>query len=313
MVNNGTLPAAQQLPQAQLPQAQPAQPIQQVQQTSTPQAPQAPNTQRQSNWDPDLHIPGEGVRDVGMSVFLFGGLGSWKTSWAGTWPSPVFLSAGVEGGDDALAMLPHITGCPTPPVYQITSCSMMKRKVEYICRNYVAYGWKTVVIDSITFYADMWMRELFEEKIKAKKEPAMITRDWGLLEAHMIKEIAQQLHRTKLNVIWIALQKEITNTEPDGSTFVKGVKPYIQGATSVKLPAMCKLVIHAHKELLSDTQNPGRMITKPVYFTSPSMLAKDIRHKYGHCFPEGRLVDPEHGDWPTYRAVESRIGQFIYR
>lgn len=61
-------------------------------------------------WDKDLMIPGQADIGHGVTVFLYGPPGTIKTTWAGSWPNPVFLSAGAEGGDDSLAMLPSILG-----------------------------------------------------------------------------------------------------------------------------------------------------------------------------------------------------------
>lgn len=269
--------------------------------------------------DPDLYIPGQGQIKHGVTVFLFGPIGTIKTTWAGTWPSPVFLSAGQEGGDDSLSMLPQITGCATPPVYMIDNCKKMLDKVEFICNHYERFGWKTVVFDSITFYADLWIRELTEVRIaqgkkkKGEEDYGMQMRDWGFLEAHLCKDLAQRLHKTKLNVIWIALQKEKGSVNPDGTRIVESVEPMVPGSSAIKLPAMCKMVIHADKKLTADPNNPGRMISTPVYYTAPSHIVKLPRHKYGNSFAEGCLVDSQYGTWPTFRAVDERIGQFIYK
>lgn len=270
--------------------------------------------------DPDLYIPGAQTNQNGMTVFVYGIAGTWKTSWAGSWPSPVFLSSGTEGGDDALAMLPSLTGKPTPPVYRIDSSAMLSNKVEFISRNYERFGWKTVVLDSLTFMSDTWIAEIVGARIRAamaaNKPDAntqMQQRDWGFLENFFVKDIAQTLHRTKLNVIWIALERELTETKPNGEMTVVGRRPYVQGGMRTKIPAMCKLIIHAEKTFTSDPQNPSRRLVKPIYWTSPSWMTPDIRHKYGGAFPEGKLVDPQYGDWPTFDAVNSRLGQFIYQ
>lgn len=271
----------------------------------------APVQVAQTVWDPDLHIPGEGPLRNGCTVFLFGGIGTIKTTWAGTWPNPVFLSAGQEGGDDSLSQLPQLLGVSKPPVYQISSTKMMRDKVEYIRRMHKQYGWCTVVIDSVSMYFDIYIREIIEIYQNLGKEPIMQQRDWGFLEAHVCKEIAQTLHGTQLNVIWIALQKEKFERQRNGEATLVGVEPMMQGAAKMKLPAMCKMVIYADKALTPSAS--GAMVSTPVFHTSPSMLAKDVRHKYGNAFPEGKLTDPEFGTWPTFRAVDERIGQFIYK
>lgn len=271
--------------------------------------------------DPDLRTPGESGR--GITVFLYGAPGTWKTTWAGQWPKPVFLSIGQEGGDDALAQLPSIYGVPIPRVYTITSAKMMVEKIQRIARDHRAMDVNTVVIDSLTYYVDLWIAEVMatryaDPKIRAKIEATggeaavMTMRDWGLLAMHL-RDVAMQLHRTPLNIIWTALEKEMKeNNEAQGTSRVVAVEPYVRGESAVKIPGMCKMIIHAHKEMKPDTRAPGRMFTQPVYYTSPNYLTKLVRHKYGTAFPEGKLTDSQNGDLPTFRAIWERIGQFVY-
>lgn len=273
--------------------------------------------------DPDLHFPGQSTVKQGVTVFLFGSVGTWKTTWAGQWPKPLFLSVGAEGGDDALAMLPSLYGVAAPPSFHITSSEMMYEKVNAIRANYLAWDVNTVVVDSITYYVDMWIAQLMakrynDPKIKKKIEDAggmatnMTMRDWGILAMH-IRDLAMMLHNTGLNVIWIGLEKEVKESDGQGGgSRTVAVEPYIRGETALKLPGMCKMIIHAHKDLKPDPNAMGRMMIQPVYYTSPNWLTKIVRHKYGLAFPEGKLVDPELGDYPTFRALWSRIGQFVY-
>jgi hypothetical protein len=276
--------------------------------------------------DVDLSYPGQagGYVRQGLTVFLFGGVGTMKTTWAGRAPKPLFLSVGAEGGDDALGMIPHLYGETQPPAYHITNCKAMVEKVERICRDYKSMDINTVVIDSVTYYVDMWIAELNElryndPKIKARMDKAggeatnMTMRDWGILGMHM-RDLAMKLHKTQLNVIWIALEKENrVNDEQTGTSRVVSVDPYIRGETTIKLPGMCKMIIHAKKELFPDPNVMGRMISIPKFYTSPNQLTQIVRHKYGDLFPEGCLVDTKFGTFPTWEAIHTRIGNFVYR
>jgi hypothetical protein len=283
--------------------------------------------QSQSTWlkleDPDLHYPGGTGQKQGITIFLFGAPGTWKTTFAGQFPKVLFLSVGAEGGDDALAMLPSIYGVPAPPSFHITAPDMMHKKIEMIRRNYKQMGVNTIVVDSVTYYVDMWIAQLMamrykDPKIRAKIEKEggdatnMTMRDWGLLGMHM-RDLAMLLHNTPLNVIWIALEKEIKESDGQGGgSRTVAVEPYIRGETAIKLPGMCKMIIHAHKELKPDPNVMGRMMIQPTYYTSPNYLTKMLRHKYGNAFPEGKLIDPNYGEIPTFNSIWSRIGNFVY-
>lgn len=273
-------------------------------------------------FDPDLYYPGLTPGKLGVSVFLFGEIGTLKTTWACLWPSPVFLSVGLEGGDTSIAAAAKIYGIPTPPVYQITSTRTMVDKVEKICKNYKQWGIKTVVIDSATFYADLWISELIQGRVEGNERrtgrkgfnvensvAGMEQRDWGFLETHMMKELAARLHGTELNVIWTALEKRVMDTQGT----VTDIIPYLQGACATKLPGACSLVIYAERNLVPDPNVAGRFNASPTFWTSPGGKCKRIRHRFGNEFPEGKLIDPEFGTWPTFRAVDARIGQHIYK
>jgi hypothetical protein len=128
-----------------------------------------------------------------------------------------------------------------------------------------------------------------------------------------IRDLAMQLHKTPLNIIWTSLEKEIKeNNETQGTSRIVAVEPYLRGESAIKLPGMCKMIIHAHKEMKPDQKAPGRMFTQPVYYTSPNFLTKLVRHKYGNAFTEGRLIDSQYGDLPTFRAIWERVGRFVY-
>lgn len=276
--------------------------------------------------DPDLVTPGEQIKQ-GVTVFLYGAVGTWKTTWAGQWPKAVFLSIGPEGGDDALVQLPELYGAPMPRAYNINATRTMIEKVERLARDYVAMDVNTVIVDSVTYYVDLWIAELMElryndPKVRDRIEKAggsatnLAMRDWGILAMH-IRDLAMKLHKTKLNVIWIALEKEMKeNNEQQGTSRVVAVEPYIRGESYIKLPGLCKMIIHANKEMAPDANVPGRMMTHPVFYTSPNYLTKMVRHKYGNAFPEGKLITTIEGqapsNVPTFRSIWDRIGRFVY-
>lgn len=270
--------------------------------------------------DPDLHYPGQSVQE-GLTVFLYGGLGTRKTTWAALWPKPLFLSMGPEGGDDALAMLPSLYGVPVPPVFRIKSVSQMVEKIDLIRKKYVEWDVNTVVVDSTTYYIDMWIYDLLQHRYPgislSKLEEggmaaAMVTRDWGLLATHM-KDIAMKLHGTRLNVIWLALEKPERISDNKGESRVVALTPFTKGEASVKIPGMCKMIMHAMRVMKPNPYNSLTMVTEPVFYTSPTHLTKDfVRHKFGNAFPEGILKDSAYGDMPTFRAIYERIGNFVY-
>lgn len=273
---------------------------------------------------PNIRYPGLQAPTQGMTVMVIGPIGTWKTTFAGTWPSPVFLSCGSEGGDDSLGFLPSIWGVPVPPTFPISSVIQMKEMVNYVLANARTFGWKTVVIDSATIYVDTWIQDCItlrynelasKRSLQAKEEfqLAMTQADWGLLEYHVMKELVGKLHNSGLNVIWTALPKDKTASDGKGGRYTIERLPDIPGGTGRKLPGVCKLVLWAEKEQILDPNRPGEFLMIPKYYTRPpNPMIKIVRHRYGpQVFPHGYLVDPQYGAVPTFNAVASQIGQYI--
>ena len=269
-------------------------------------------------WPQQVYMPGEGQLATGFTCFLFGGPGTWKTTWAANAPAPLFLTCSIDGGDDAIisaSTLPEPFGPPQrAPVWPIKSVEDMRTAVNWVAVNYERFGIRTVVVDSITFYADLWIAEKLQQLEKSGRRPVQMSpKEWGEMSTHLLKTIAQALHNTKLNVIWIALQKPKVTRDSDGNSRTIGIDPFIQGETSLKLPAMCKMIIHADQETYIDNANPGQYSVKPIYRTAPTHLTPNLRHKYAHAFPQGCLWDPQYGNWPTFRALMQSVGSLVYQ
>src|SRR3970040_477508 len=115
-----------------------------------------------------------------MHVFVYGAPRCWKTTFASTFPNPLFLSAGNEGGDTTLQFVPN--NCR---VQRIDSVKDMMDIVPYVKANWQSLGIKTLVIDSITYYSDIVIHEiLFDGN---KRRVAMDPKDWGTLDSHIQK------------------------------------------------------------------------------------------------------------------------------
>lgn len=278
--------------------------------------------------DRDLCISGASAPTRGLVTMLMGKIGTWKTTTASMWPRPLFFSISKEGGDKALGQLPKIWGTAPPPFYVINCIEAFNAKLEFVINNWQRMGIATLVIDSATTLFDMWVSELLELRTAElamsrrrniteidRYQAIMEQSDWGRLENYAMRRVAEKLHATGLNIVWITLLKEKYETSKDGpyrgqSRLVE-LRPDLQGATARKLPAMADLLLYARKE-----QRPtqGGMANAIVYYTEtpPGDPMMELRHRFGPSFPNGRLIDPEFGDWiPTFRAIQQQIGQYI--
>ena len=279
-------------------------------------------------FDNDLCIPGASAPSRGLITMIMGKIGTWKTTTAALWPNPVFMSITKEGGEASLGQFPQIWGMTPPPSYNIRNIDMFNEKMNFLVNNAAKMGFKTIVVDSLTMLVDMWVGELLvmraaELAYSRKKRITEIEKfqaimeqsDWGRLENYICRNVADRLHGTGLNVVYTVLLKEKTRTEVDGprrgEARVTETVPDIQGATARKIPSMCDLLLYAKKE---QRIAQGGMKHAMVYYTEtpPGDTMIELRHRFGPCFPEGRLVDPEYGDWiPTFRAIQQRIGPYI--
>ena len=278
----------------------------------------------------------------GMTVFLMGPLGSWKTCWCAQWPRPFFISIAAEGGDDALPFYPKVAmqilaraqtnkdPLAVPPVFnilrppsrEVSKIAEFEQWVDKVCRNFKAWGICTVVIDSVTYLIDMWINEHTEARRKnsvwqsnqrSGKVEMMRPGDWGMLDA-FIKSARVKLANAGVNVIWTALTKDRYEQDTDNqmNRKLKEVSPRIQGAQKDTLPGSCKIIIQAVKHAVPSMSMPGRTEVRPVYHVAPSDEAVDVRHKYADMFPRGQLWDDYLYDEPTFRSVWRELAPFIY-
>jgi hypothetical protein len=270
---------------------------------------------------PELYIPGQSDHHGrGVTVFLQGRPGTRKTTFAGMWPNPVFLSMKADGGERVLSFMPHFYGIDTPPVFGIGSCQEFVDALNIVATQHQQYGWATVVIDTLSTYVDMFIdfiitkrRASFTAQGKTREavEAMMEQRDWGYLENHLVKDIAGRLHTTGLNVIWITHVKEKTTQGANGP-IVHSVDPAISGSSARKLPAICQLMIHADVSDVPSLDGRG-LVNQYRYYTAPTHLCKNIRHRFGPAWPKGELLDPATGEpGPHYADVYQWAHQYVY-
>src|SRR3954468_5292942 len=101
-----------------------------------------------------------------LHTFVYGPLRTGKTTFAATFPNPIFLSAGNEGGDTTLRFM-------KVKIIKIKNTTDMKQAVPFIAANYQKYGWKTIVVDSVNYYSDMFIQEVTADGTKPMQQ-----RDW---------------------------------------------------------------------------------------------------------------------------------------
>lgn len=272
---------------------------------------------------PGVFYPGASrEHSGGCTILLAGPFGSIKTTWAAMFPNALFISAGQEGGEEPLAYMPSLYGLPVPPVIRLRSTQDLFHLIPQIKATAYQSGICTVVIDSITYLVKRWLYERLSIRYgqafagKQLKEGTLDVythkRDWGLLASDMQHHMIQ-LHSTPLNIIWIATVQETKKDDGKGNQEVAALIPNIKGDFRDTLCGACKLNIYAERQARPNPKVVGKFYGHPIYHTDPSWLTQTwVRHRFGNSFPEGQLVDPQLGDWPTFRALAARIPWAIY-
>lgn len=231
------------------------------------------------------------MRDINLSdrtqsrrtVLVYGDTRSGKTRWAATAPRPLFLSDVTESGWTTMQYMdPSLFYEPGRPpiVWGIETMTDMAQAYERV-KPLIARGdVKTIVIDSLTFYADLYLNALFNAQ-GAKRDARSAYGDLGL---HM-RDLRVRWHSLPVNIIWLCLAKHPDDSDKSGG-------PLIPGQQATKFAAGCD---------------------NSFYFRSVAEqggIRWEIRtKKYGGYFAGGReeglLPDPlpDH----TFRAFEDLV------
>lgn len=221
-----------------------------------------------------------------LHTFIYGPLRTSKTTSAATWPSPVFLSAGNEGGDTSLRF-------QSVDVIVIKNVQDMKDAIAYIdMHGKTKHGWKTIVVDSLTYYSD-----LFIQQASNNGEKPLQQRDWGLLDLHLQKWLLPKVMSMPYHAVWIANEDEVKDT--NGS--VTSYSPSLYGKTKVKFPGSTDLIV---RTTIRTSRNQQGQLQSEYLFKTISTDGSPIGGRFGPAFAEG--IIPAH-----FQAIAQRIGPWI--
>jgi hypothetical protein len=169
------------------------------------------------------------------TFLVYGDTRTGKTTWAATFPRPLFLSDATEGGwtsiinmDDDQLFEPGVK----PVVWTIElmndMTTAMTKAEPLIARGAV----QTIVIDSISFYSDLYLNYLIG--MQSKKDMRAVYGDLG----NHLRDLRARLHLQGVNVVWLALAKHPEEATPIGS-------PMVPGQQATKLAAGCDFIFHS--------------------------------------------------------------------
>lgn len=177
---------------------------------------------------------------------VYGPTGSGKTTFAGSFPRTVFLSDTTESGYESLRGISD-DGLFEPGVRPIV-IGIEKMNDMAIAREvllpFIQSGMvKTIVKDSLTFYADLYLNYLFEIHSGAGDNLKV----YGALGRHL-RDLRVKWHAMGCNVVSLALAADPNEDQPHG-------QPLIPGKEGSKYGAGCDFLLYTRHDRYKQGQN----------------------------------------------------------
>jgi len=217
----------------------------------------------------DVSKPGRIQRITALS---YGQSRAGKTRFAGSWPRPLFLSDATESGWTTLSNMDHNARFEegrAPIVWAIEKAQDMMQGVHDAEPLVKRGDVHTVVIDSLTFYADLFFNTLDA----AGGNRADGRQLYQKLGQHL-KNLREQIHLLGCNVVWLALEKPPGEDTPIGG-------PMLSGQNAAKFAAGCDYVFY-HRSFQSQPNQPLQF----------EIRTRKYQHYQAGGRDEGRLPDP---------------------
>lgn len=196
------------------------------------------------------------MRDIDLSaasdrttVMSYGPTRSGKTQWAATWPRPLFLADATEGGWTTVRnMDPEWLYEPgrRPKVWAIEKPADMMQAISKIDPLVKSGEVLTVVVDPLTFYADLFVSAIESQTAQGGKTNAYDV--YGKLKEHL-RYLRIQVQSLQCNVIWICHEKTPDAETPMGLPLLPGKD------NGMKFAATCDYVLY-HRQSRVNLQTP---------------------------------------------------------
>lgn len=194
-----------------------------------------------------LSIKNTAVIEARYSQWFFHGLTrAGKTTAAATFPSPIFIVPKGEGSHIALSGRKFDYLEVEGPVEMDEALGLLEgreHKAKKLAQQgkedeaIEAFPWETVVVESLTHYADA----IVEEYTRGGAT-MMDKRTWGQLSGHL-RSVRARLGRLPVHVVFIALSKTLTNDKQE----VLSIEPSFPGSMNEKLPSACDVVVYMER------------------------------------------------------------------
>lgn len=166
----------------------------------------------------------------------YGPTRSGKTTFAASFPRVAFLSDVTESGYESLRGISDeflFEPGVMPIVLGIDKMNDMATAREMLASHIRAGMVQTVVIDSATFYADLYLNYLFE--LQGPNQNNL--KAYGALGIHL-RDLRVKWHQMGCNVVWLCLPQDPDEDRPNGL-------PMIPGKEAGKFGASCDYLFYS--------------------------------------------------------------------
>lgn len=196
--------------------------------------------------------------------FAYGGMGAGKTTFASTFPAPLFIIPANEGSELALRAkkLDYVkvgkrADGKVVPVRQhlneiLTELEQRHARMrECLAKGDeagadAAFPWQTLVPESLSHLGDMLI-----EDVSNYGKTKMDQQGWGQISTFM-RTLHSRLRNLDAHIVYTALAKTETN---DAGAIVNGL-PALIGQTAEKLPSACDVVVYMEEQPVAKGEKP---------------------------------------------------------
>lgn len=180
-----------------------------------------------------------------MIVYGAGGVG--KTTCAGSFPKPFFISVGSEAGINVLTQLDQ--ECEYTLV---TNRESMENACRYFAANYKQKGWLTCVIDTVTLYG-----RILQMEESGYGSYAIQHNGWMRILGFFLN-MRDLIHNCDVHVVWVMHDDESKGSE---GGLVQHLAPKLIGSALKEIGQTCDLIAYLERvERAAQKNEKGELV-----------------------------------------------------